>query len=239
MALARQGQVILPLREPHGLMCFFTLAANLGTPCATQGPGDLIDASDGARVIELLAELVELISDNNFDMDPIAASEAMAAKDSSLALMPLGYGYVSYALDGFRPHRLHFADIPVAGESGPIGSAVGGTGIAVSARRSNAELAKDYAYWVAGGEIQRSIYPSSGGQPGHGSGWEDAQVNARTANFYTGTRATLEGGWLRPRHNGYMAFQQKAPARLNQGLRNKENARAIVSDLNTMFRESF
>ena len=32
LALARKGQVLLPLRPPHSLMCFFTLAGNLGRP---------------------------------------------------------------------------------------------------------------------------------------------------------------------------------------------------------------
>ena len=32
ITLAEQGKVIFPLRAPHSLMSFFTLAANLGTP---------------------------------------------------------------------------------------------------------------------------------------------------------------------------------------------------------------
>ena len=38
MALAGEGKVQLPLRNPHSLMVFYTLAANLGTPCATTVP---------------------------------------------------------------------------------------------------------------------------------------------------------------------------------------------------------
>ena len=47
MALAGDGKVLLPLRNPHALMVFFTLAANLGTPCAIDGPRDLIDPAAG------------------------------------------------------------------------------------------------------------------------------------------------------------------------------------------------
>lgn len=239
LPLARQGQVVLPLRDPHALMCFFTLAANLGTPCATTGPGDLIAEDDGVRALELLAELAALLPGEHFDFDPIAASEAMTQQGSRYAVMPLAYGYVSYALEGFRPHRLHFADIPAAGSNGPIGSAIGGTGIAVSALRAHPNEALAYAYWVAGKDVQRSIYPEAGGQPGHAAGWEDAQVNAATADFYTATRATLEGGWLRPRHNGYMDFQKSASRRLSEGLQAQENPRTIISDLNRLFAGSF
>ena len=35
--LARQGCALLPLRPPHSLMVFYTLAGNLGRP-ATEGP---------------------------------------------------------------------------------------------------------------------------------------------------------------------------------------------------------
>ena len=49
LELARQGRVLLPLRPPHSLMTFYTLAGNLGTPCASDGPGDLIDARSGQR----------------------------------------------------------------------------------------------------------------------------------------------------------------------------------------------
>jgi multiple sugar transport system substrate-binding protein len=239
IALAKQGRVILPIRPPHSLMCLYTLSGNLGRPCAVTGPGDLIDAEIGRRVIEMLAEITALIDPACSEMDPIAASEAMAAADSTLALMPLGYGYVSYATDNFRLHRLTFADIPVAGDAGPIGSALGGTGIAVSAFSDHTSEAIDYAYWVASAEVQRGPYAAAGGQPGHATAWEDTEVNRATHDFYRGTRATLEGAWVRPRHDGYMAFQAAASERLNAGLFGKERAATIVDALNALFRGSF
>lgn len=239
IALAKSGRVILPMRPPHSLMTFFTLAANLGNPCATTGPGDLIDALHGETVFERIAELCALIDASNFDMDPIAASEEMAKADSKLAVMPLGYGYVSYALNGFRPRRLSFTDIPAAGGNGPIGSAVGGTGIAVSAFSKNVQAAVDYAYFVAGAETQKTIYAASGGQPGHGIAWDDDAVNAPVLDFYRRTRATLEAGYIRPRHNGYMGFQEAASQRLNTGLLGREKPAAVIADINSLFRSSF
>lgn len=237
--LAQAGKIILPMRPPHSLMSFFTLAANLGTPCATTGPSDLIAIKDGVRVIELLRSVSDHIDPQQFDMDPIAASETLSTPESKFAVMPLGYGYLSYALEGFRPHRLKFVDIPDAGGSGPVGSAVGGTGIAVSAFTKHPDEALAYAYWVASAEVQKSIYAGAGGQPGHGLAWEDEAVNAPVDGFYRDTRATLEAGYIRPRHNGYMAFQQSASERINRGLVGRENAQAIVADLNALFKDSF
>lgn len=237
--LAREGRVLLPLRPPHTLMVFNTLTANLGHACASTGPGYFIDIETGVAVFELMAEMVALIDPACFEMDPIAVSEAMAQSGSKIICAPLIYGYVSYAMDGFRPHRLAFADIPSAGGNGPVGSALGGTGIAVSAFSPSTDAAIDFAYWMAGGAVQRGVYAAAGGQPGHADAWEDGTVNAATGDFYRATRATLEGAWVRPRHNGYMRFQQQASDRINAGLKGREPAKSVVADINQLFRNSF
>ncbi len=239
IALAQEGRVLLPLRAPHSLMVFYTLSGNLGHSCAVTGPGDLIDEAHGAPVFDRMKEIASLVDPACFDMDPISVSERMAASGSNIVCSPLIYGYVNYAIAGFRPNRLAFADIPVAGAAGPVGSALGGTGIAVSAFSQAKQTAIDFAYWIAGAEVQRGPYPAAGGQPGHDAGWTDGAVNAATGNFYRATRATLEGAWVRPRHDGYMAFQQQASDRINAGLRLDEDSRTVVADLNLMFRESF
>ncbi len=238
LELARQGRVVLPLKTPHSLMCFYTLAGNLGRPCATAGPGDLIDRNAGAEVFEMIREIAALIDPACLDMDPIDASERMAEAGSQIACSPLLYGYVSYAMAGFRPRRLAFADIPLAGTAGPIGSALGGTGIAVSSFSKAKDAAIDFAYWVASADVQRGPYAASGGQPGHAAAWEDERVNAATGDFYRDTRATLEGAWLRPRHDGYMAFQQAASDRINEALSERHDAGRVVDDLNRLFRAS-
>ena len=117
LRLARKGQVILPLLPPHNLMTFFTLAGNLGHPCVNDRPGDLIDIGNGSRVFDMMREIAELIDPACFEMDPIAALERLA-ETSAEACAPLIYGYVSYAMKGFRANPVTFADIPSAGESG-------------------------------------------------------------------------------------------------------------------------
>ncbi len=237
--LARQGKVLLPMRPPHSLMCFYTLCGNLGHPCAADGRADLVDPDGGVAAFDMLRELVALIDPACFEMDPIAVLEAMSAPAATAVCAPLIYGYVSYSVAGFRPSLVQFGDIPVAGRDGPVGSALGGTGIAVSAFSENVAAATDFAYWIASGDIQRQTYALGGGQPGHGQAWDDDAVNAATADFYRATRATLERAWVRPRHDGYMAFQQTASDRINAGLQRKETARVVVDDLNRLFVKSF
>jgi multiple sugar transport system substrate-binding protein len=236
--LAKTGQVALPLRPPHVLMAFFTLAANLGHPCAVEGP-ELIALRDGVAVYDRLSVLAVHLDRVCFDQDPIAVFERMAQPDSKIACVPLTYGYVSYARAGFRPVRLAFADMPAAGAQGPVGSALGGTGIAVSARSVQREAAIDFAYWIASAEVQRGPYAAAGGQPGHAAAWASVGVNAPVDGFYANTRATLDSAWVRPRHDGYMEFQEMASRRLIGALKGGDPGARVIADLNRLFAASF
>ena len=218
-------------------MCLYTLSAQLGAPGRVEGP-DLFDLEPAAEAISLLQALVPQLDAACFEQDPIAVFERMAQPASSIDCVPLIYGYVSYACEGFRPARIAFADMPDLKGRGPVGSALGGTGIAVSARSAHPREALAFALWVAGAQAQAGPYAAAGGQPGHAAAWEDPAVNAATHDFYRATRRTLEGAWVRPRHDGYMPFQEAASQRLLSGLRDGEAARTIVADVNALFRAS-
>ena len=238
MELARAGRVLCPMRPPHSLMVLYTLAANLGRPGAAAGSGVLVDPALGVAVYDRIAALMSCLHRSCYDMDPIAAYERMAAEDSGIDCVPLIYGYVSYGIAGFRPARIAFANIPAAGGDGPIGSALGGTGIAVSRHSAAAEAALDFAFWVASAEVQRGPYAAAGGQPGNAAAWDDPEIDAEAGGFYSATRATLDASWVRPRHDGYMAFQDAAARRLNVGLRRGDAGEAVIAQLNRIYGDS-
>lgn len=231
MAIAREKRVALPLRPPHSLMSLFTLCGLIGVRLDPAAEALFPQAAEQAY--ERLAALAALVDPASYEADPITVLEEMARADSRLAVAPLIYGYVSYALDGFRPARIAFGNLPAAD---PRGSALGGTGIAVSAFGTNPQAARDFALWVASGPVQRELYAMSGGQPGHAEAWDDAAVNAPVADFYRATRATLDRAWLRPRHHGYMAFQHAASVRLNEALLSNEPAASAIAALNALDR---
>jgi multiple sugar transport system substrate-binding protein len=237
--LARAGRVLIPMRSPHSLMTFYTLCANLGAACRSDDKGLLIEEKAGVVAFDMMRELVGLVDPVCFEMDPIAVLEEMSATASPIACSPLIYGYVSYSIDGFRERRVQFTDIAAAGSLGPAGSALGGTGIAVSAFSQAIPKALDFAYWIASGPVQAGPYADAGGQPGHAQAWEDEGVNDASANFYRGTRNTLEAAWIRPRHDGYMSFQSQASEVINEGLRSKADAAVVVAELNRLFLASF
>ena len=89
---------------------------------------------------------------------------------------------------GFRPHRLAFADIPAAGALGPVGSALGGTGIAVSAFSTAKAEAIDFAYWIASGDVQRGSTRPPAASPAMPRPGKMHGVNASTGDFYRNTR---------------------------------------------------
>jgi multiple sugar transport system substrate-binding protein len=206
MQAAREGAVLWPLRPPHVLMGFFTLSANLGDPCAvTKGP--LVSRRTGLAALAALQALADLVDPACRSMDPIAALDTLS--DSSRhRIIPLTYLYAPYARADYRSHRIAFHDIPAIGPNGPIGSALGGTGIAISARSAQPELCTRFALWLASAEVQRGLYAANNGQPGNARAWSDGAVNGRAGNAYANTRLTHEAAWLRPRHKGYMAFQE-------------------------------
>ena len=230
LELARAGRVLLPLRSPHALMCFMTLAANAGHPCGTT-PGRFVEPEIGAAVFSRLHQLAALLDDPCFGMDPIAVYERMIAPGGTVCCAPLIYGYVSYAREGFGASRLAFSDIPLPGARG---ATLGGTGIAVSSRSAAVEAAVEAARWIAGAEAQTGPYASSGGQPAHVAAWNDPALDAECGGFFSATRKTVERSYVRPRDAGYMGFQERASTRLAAALRDGD-ANGVLRDLDAMF----
>jgi multiple sugar transport system substrate-binding protein len=234
---AEDGHVIWPLRPPHVLMSFFTLAANLGRACSTSH-GDLIDMRTGLQVFDALRALAHHMDEAFYAMDPIAVLDELATSDR-YDLAPLVYLYKGYANEGYRANRISFTDMPVLGRSGPLGSALGGTGIAISSRTAHPELCTEFAIWLAGADCQSRLYAEANGQPGNALAWSDPAVNAPVLDAYFNTRLTHETAWLRPRHDGYMPFQEEGSEIVANVLRGRLEPEAGIARLNDRFRKSF
>ena len=234
---ALEGAVILPMRPPHCLMCVYTLAANIGHPCGSDR--ERLLPHDVARtVFSELKAVTDHIDPDCFGMDPIAAMDRLA-EDGSLRLAPLTYLYKGYANADYRAHRLAFTDIPVLGSFGPVGSALGGTGLAVSSRTAAPDICSRFVAWVAGADCQSGIYAQANGQPGNAVAWGSAKVNEPVLNAYWNTRLTHEAAWLRPRHDGYMAFQQVGSEMVNAALTGKTAIDDAITALDAAFAASF
>lgn len=230
--LAGQDRVLLPLRSPHALMCLFSLLANLGHPFPEAGDPDP-HALDEA--LSLLTLVSRHISDRCWSMDPIEAHDALA-KGGEQDLIPLAYGYSTYGIAGFSRNRLRFGEFP--GPNGPQGTTLGGTGLAVSRLGRDPKIAAAYAANMAGLAWQRDIVAPAGGQPSSLGAQTDRDVDARFNGFWSDTERTLADAWVRPRHAGYVGFQESASALVSEALRGTRTSRETAQALTSEFRRS-
>jgi hypothetical protein len=222
---------------------------------AAQGIGRataMMFAKEGASVIatDINEEKInELSKENNFiKTQKLDATNKKAVEEFCSELMtetndfyycPYIYGFSNYSRNNYRKNILKYIDVLDLSGKGPSGTHLGGTGIAVSNVSKNKDLAIEYAFWIAGAECQKSLFYQSGGQPGNSEAWEDEKINLETNDFFKATRKTLDLAWVRPRHNGYMEFQDKSGDLINEYLQTEITAESICEKLSDMYNKSF
>lgn len=199
----RDGRYIAhPLIPTDAICSFITLCASLGEPIG-QGDG-LVSAPTGKEALAILQRIKEVAHPGSLTWNPIRMLDHMSNADDAI-YCPLTFNYTNYARAGYAPHRLTFTVIP-----GVRGSILGGTGFAVSSSTQHPQAAADFGAWLCSAETQRGIFVREGGQPGNIVAWRDADANALTNNFFTNTLPTLETSRIRPRHDGFIPFQEQA-----------------------------
>ncbi|GLK44868.1 MULTISPECIES: extracellular solute-binding protein [Novosphingobium] len=224
-ALAPREPVALSLSGPHAALTFQSIVASLhagGRP-----EGRFVDPHTGREAYELMARLTGDATRARIDQNPIALLEALS-NGEDIALVPLVYGYVNYARSGVA-----FADAPRGAAA--IGSILGGTGIAVSRRCAVTDELRAHLLWLMSEEAQTAFIPAHEGQPALRAAWADRQVDAAWNGFYSSTRATLEAASLRPRHDGAIAFQTEASARLRESLLAQEAAATVLAGIEAAY----
>ncbi len=222
--------IAIPLAPTDCICCLSTLCANHGQPPGADG--HFIDETAGAQMLDLLAELHGLCHPLSLSWNPIGMLDHMSSADD-VVYCPLTFCYTNYSRSGYAPKLLQFIDIP-----GVRGSILGGTGYAVSARCPHPAEACAYGAWLCSAEIQRTLYVEHGGQPGNREAWLDDHANAITANFFRSTLATLESAFVRPRHDGYIEFQEEAGNRIHAMLRDRTSSLECIRGLNQLYQET-
>lgn len=206
LALAAEGRVLWPYKPVDSFSSLVTVASGNGEePMRT--PGVFLSADALAQAMQTLRRLAALVPERNREWNPIEAADALSSGDR-YAYVPLMFGYTNYSRPGFREHRLKYVDIP-ASARGVRGAVLGGAGVAVSARTRHPDQAIAHAFWLASAEVQEGVYFDGGGQPGNAVAWESDRTNADSLDFFRGTRATLEGAYLRPRFVHYIELHNE------------------------------
>ena len=233
MTLARRGLVAVPAIPVDTLINLYMMWLDAGEEpfLAEDGMGS---HEVGRVALETLRELILTCPPVCLTRNPIQTYEAMTQTDD-IAYCPFAYGYSNYAREGYARRPLAFGH-PPSGRSGPLRSTLGGAGLAISATCRHPHVAAEYAAFMASGECQRGLYVWSGGQPGHRSAWLDAEANRMTAGYFQDTLAVLDSAYVRPRYNGYITFQDRAGALVDQYIRGYLGVDDCLRDLDALHR---
>lgn len=231
LELARDGRVLWPAKPIDAFSSLITVASNSGADPMT-ADGLFLVEQDALAALDLLHELAAHVPAENLSWNPIQIADALADGDR-FAYCPLLFGYTNYSRAGFRTNRLRYIDIP-RGVRGVAGSLLGGAGVAVSSRTPAREEAVAHAFWLASAPVQAGVYFDGGGQPGNAVAWDDDRTNELTLDFFRGTRATLEGAYLRPRAAGYIELQDRLSPLVTRALAGQLSDRDCVRQLNEM-----
>lgn len=227
-------KVGFPLNSTHTYCSFLALCANMGgNDFWDEIHG--INTEIGEQSLDMLQRLVPVIHPKSLSSNPIHVSDLMSSTNE-VAYVPLMFGYSNYSRSGFKPHLLHYTDIPTT-HTDPVGGVLGGVGIAVSARSKHKLEAVEYAQYAASADCQRGLYFESDGQPGHRKAWLDPKVNRKSHNFFENTLRTLDLAYIRPRYAGYPIFQEKIGKILHSLLLNGGNYREGLQEFNRVYQQ--
>lgn len=227
LEFSRRLPVALSLAGPHAYLSTASLCVALDAAPAVDGTAQHLPAA-AIGAIELLAAIAENSVADTANLNPIGTLERMR-RDRDISYVPLIYGYVPYAQG---PDPVLFGNAPTASA---IGSTIGGTGLAISARCTPTPALIEHLRWLLDPVTQSTFIPDNAGQPSLTSAWRDERVNEASNRFYLDSLATIEASWVRPRLAGFTAFQGEASRILREAILGHRSAASAVAETNERF----
>lgn len=236
IALAAKGKVAVPAIPIDLLMNFYTFCIACGQE-PFQSPDVVIDQATGLQALAVMRQLYANIDPIFFTYNPIAVAERMS-RTNDYWYCPFAYGYSNYSRLGYAQHLLQYEDVVNFGLGQKLLTTIGGTGLAVSASSAHKEAAVRFAELVVSPTWQAGIYVQNGGQPGHLGAWTNEEANRITNRYFHHVLPAMERGYMRPRYNGYLHFQDHAGDPLHQYLRDGGSPVAVLEAMNKLYRQS-
>ena len=221
LQLAKDGKVAVPAIPIDLLMNFYTFCIAVGEK-PFQYDDKVVSDEKGIAALELMLSLYSLVNKKMFTCNPIAVAELMSTTNDYW-YCPFAYGYSNYARNGYAQHLLHYTDTVFYNKE-KLRTTVGGTGLAVSAFSKYTDAALAFAAYAVAG---------------HKTAWEDALANQLTHNYFLNTLPALERGYIRPRYNGYLHFQDHAGNPVQDFLSGQQtNAAQVLKQVNKLYVQS-
>lgn len=236
LALATKGKIAVPAIPIDLLMNFYTFCIACGqTPF--QQEGEVVDKATGLQALAVMQQLYTHVDPVFFSCNPIAVAERMS-RTNDYWYCPFAYCYSNYARTGYANHLLQYTDVVNFGLGQKLRTTIGGTGLAVSASTQHRQHAVRFAELVVSPTWQSTLYVQHGGQPGHLMAWRDDAANRLTHRFFQKVLPAMERGYMRPRYNGYLYFQDHAGDPLHQYLQEGGNPIDVLESMNKLYRQS-
>jgi multiple sugar transport system substrate-binding protein len=217
---------------PTDLWCVFL------TLCAQYSNGkvffeDGIDLSAGVWALEQLRSWKSFLYEASFMMNPIEMLEFMSENDE-IIYIPFTFGYTNYARKGWRNNLIHFCNAPRYNMEGKS-SILGGAGLAISASTGHVKECLDFMQFILSVDIQKHDYYQNGGQPAHISAWTDEGNNSDCSGFFADTIDTMNHAFIRPRHQRFNLFQEKAADFVHENVLFNSPSREVMQKLNVIY----
>ena len=236
LAMAKKGKVAVPAIPIDLLMSFYSFCLAHGKePFLTRE--EVIDRETGLSALDSMKTLYSLVDRKMFACNPIAVAELMSSTENYW-YCPFAYGYSNYARDGYSKHLLSYSDVIRFSDGRLLRTTVGGTGLSVSAGSAVKEEALAFAQFVVSGSCQTTLYVQNGGQPGYLGAWINETANGLTHNYFRDTLPALQRGYIRPRYNGYLYFQDHAGLPLHRWLKEGGDPLEVLEAMNRLYAES-
>ena len=233
--LARKGKVAVPAIPIDLLMNFYMFCIASGTtPFLNEE--EVVNLESGKAALLLMKELYTLVDKKMFQLNPIGVAELMSSSDDYL-YCPFAYCYSNYSRAGFSDKMLKYADM-VSLNNQRLKSTIGGTGLAVSAFSQHKDMALAFLTSIVYPKCQSTFYVENGGQAGHKSAWMSEQNNLLCNDFFSTLLPVMENGFIRPRYNGYLYFQDHAGILIQDFILNKRALENVLSEINKLYIKS-
>jgi multiple sugar transport system substrate-binding protein len=236
VALANRGLAVMPGFPADLYLNFLMLCEALDGKLFVSRE-EMVDRATGREALALLRELSAAMPHAIYEWNPIRIGELMSSTND-VAVCCFAYTYNNYARPGFGRHPLRFTDLPRLDSGRQLRSVTGGTGIAVSSKCADVDLAVDYSLFCGSAGVQAGIYTAAGGQPSRLEAWRSDAVNALAGGFFRDTASTQAASWVRPRYDGYVPLQEDGGRPLIACLRDGAGVESTLDAIDAAYRAS-